>query len=257
MPVRYSGRPDAPLRVAVAESEGRHYLSWKNWSREEFGKYSREDAIYFTGELARCGITTFAGLRVAELGFGNGAFAGWIRDSGGHWVGLEIIPALLDRARDAGFEAQSGPDRLVVLAPGSSLDLIAAFDVLEHLALDEIRTFLTGARKSLKPGGLLVARIPSGDSPFSTAIFRGDITHRTLLGSSAVRQLAAEAGFEAVQIRPPILPVWGLGPGRFVRRVALLPMRVMAFWFVRNVLMGNASAVVSPNMIAVLRKEGA
>lgn len=239
----------------MAESADRDYLAWKGWSGDAFGKYSREEAIYFQRELARSGIKASAGLRVAELGFGNGAFAGWIRDEGGHWAGLEVIPALLDRARDAGFEARKAQDGLGALAPAASQGLVVAFDVLEHLALAEIRAFLADARRVLKPGGLLIARVPSGDSPFSAAIYRGDITHQTLLGSSAVRQLATEAGFDVMQIRAPILPVWGLGPGRTLRRAVIQLIRSLSFPLIRNVLMGNAAAVISTNMLVVLRRE--
>ena|ERR1017187_5913066 len=111
-------------------------------------------------------------------------------------------------------------------------------------------------RERLDRGGLLLARFPSGDSPFSGPVFRGDLTHRTLLGSSASRQLAMEAGFEVCQARPPVLPVWGLGLVHAVRRMAVRLTQALVFSFVRHVLMGNASAVVSPNMIIVLRKGG-
>lgn len=98
--------------------------------------------------------------------------------------------------------------------------------------------------------------VPIGDSPFSGGIYRGDLTHRTLLGSSVARQLAMEAGFKVCQVRSPVLPVWGLGLVRAGRRMAVRLMQTLAFSFVRHVLMGEGSAVVSPNMIVVLRKEG-
>jgi SAM-dependent methyltransferase len=171
-------------------------------------------------------------------------------------VGREAIPELQQRAAQAGYEViASEADFSNVCGPGK-LDLIVAFDAIEHLELDAIWSFLGEAKEALRPGGLLLVRLPSGDSPFSGAIYHGDLTHRTLLGSSAVRQLAIEAGLEAFQVRSPALPVWGLGPVRAVRRMAVRLMQTLAFSFVRHVLMGHGSAVVSPNMIVVLRKEG-
>lgn len=232
------------------------YAGWKGWHGADFGRFGPEDALYYAQELRASGIASVCGLRVGELGYGNGAFAGWVRKSGGHWVGREANPELQQRAAQAGFEViASGADFSNACGPGK-LDLIAAFDVIEHLELDAIPSFLVEAKEALKAGGLLLCRLPSGDSPFSGAIYRGDLTHRTLLGSSAVRQMAMEAGLEVCQVRSPALPVWGLGPVRATRRMAVRLTQTLAFSFVRHVLMGHGNAVVSPNMIVVLRKEG-
>lgn len=232
------------------------YVGWKGWHGADFGRFGPEDSLYYAQELHASGIASVLGLRIGEVGYGNGAFAGWVRKSGGHWVGREAIPELQQRAAQAGFEViASEADFSNVCGPGK-FDLIVAFDVIEHLELDAIRSFLGEAKEALRPGGLLLVRFPSGDSPFSGAIYRGDLTHCTLLGSSAARQLAMEAGLEACQVRSPALPVWGLGPVRATRRMAVRLTQTLAFSFVRHVLMGHGSAVVSPNMIVVLRKEG-
>lgn len=232
------------------------YIGWKDWQPADFGRFGPEDALYYAQELHASGITSVLGLRVGELGYGNGAFAGWVRKAGGHWVGREAIPELQQRAAQAGFEViASDADFSNACGPGT-LDLMVAFDVIEHLELDPIRTFLSDTNDALRPGGLLLVRVPSGDSPFSGAVYRGDLTHCMLLGSGAVRQLAMEAGLEACQIRSPVLPVWGLGPVRATRRMAVRLAQTLVFSFVRHVLMGNGTAVVSPDMIVVLRKEG-
>lgn len=233
------------------------YMGWKGWHGADFGRFEPEHALYYTQELHASGIASISGLRVGELGYGNGVFAGWVRKAGGHWVGREAIPEMQQRAEQAGFEViASETDFSNVCGPGK-LDLIVAFDVIEHLELDAIRSFLSEAKEALRPGGLLLLRLPSGDSPFSGAIYRGDLTHRTLLGSSAARQLALEAGLEVCQVRSPVLPVWGLGPVRAVRRMAARLLQTLAFSFVRHALMGHSAAVLSPNMIVVLRKASA
>ena len=232
------------------------YAGWKGWQGADFGRFTPEDALYYAQELHAIGIASVRGLRVGELGYGNGAFAGWVRNAGGHWVGREAIPELQQRAAQAGFEVIASEAVFSHACGPGKLDLIVAFDVIEHLELDAIRSFLGEAKEALKPGGLLLFRLPSGDSPFSGAIYRGDLTHRTLLGSGAARQMAMEAGLEVCQVRSPALPVWGLGPVRAARRMAVRLTQTLAFSFVRHVLMGHGSAVVSPNMIVVLRKEG-
>lgn len=233
------------------------YLEWKDWQADDFGRFGLEDSLNFRRELRASGIDSVQGLRVGELGYGNGVFAGWVRAEGGNWVGREAVPELQQRAAQAGFPVIAAQDEFSKAYGPEGLDLIVGFDVIEHMGLDEIRSFLGEAREALKPGGLLLARFPSGDSPFSGAIFRGDLTHRTLLGSSAVRQLALEAGLEVCQVRSPVLPVWGLGPVRAARRMAVRLIQMWTFPFIRHVLMGQADAVLSPNMVIVLKKKGA
>lgn len=233
------------------------YVGWKGWHSSDFGRFEVEDALYYALELNASGITTVLGRRIGELGYGNGTFAGWVRDAGGHWVGRESIPELQQRAVQAGFDVIAADSSFSSACGSAQLDLIVAFDVIEHLELDAIRSFLNDAKEALRPGGLLLVRLPSGDSPFSGLIYHADLTHHTILGSHAARQLAMEVGFETWQVRSPALPVWGLGPVRATRRLAVRFMQALAFSFVRNVLMGDGSAVLSPNMIVVLRKEEA
>ena len=230
-------------------------MEWKGWRDADFGQFTPEQAVYFAHELKASGISTVRGLTVVELGFGNGSFAGWVRGAGGRWIGRESTPELQGRAAQAGYEVIAPEVSFSGPCGAGRVDLIVAFDVVEHLELDAIEYFLAEAKEALRPGGLLVYRVPSGDSPFSTAIYHGDLTHRTLLGSGAARQLAIKAGLEVCHVRSPVLPVFGIGPWHAARRIVALSARTLAFSFVRNVLMGHAGAVVSPNMIVVLRKE--
>ncbi|MCX5724498.1 MAG: methyltransferase domain-containing protein [Nitrospirae bacterium] len=233
------------------------YVGWKGWQGTDFGRCCTEDALYYEQELQASGMTSVLGLLVGELGYGNGAFAGWVQSAGGQWVGREAISELQHRAVGAGFKVIPSKEAFSHAYGPGTFDLMVAFDVIEHLELDAIRSFLGEANEALRPGGLLLVRLPSGDSPFSLAIYRGDLTHRTLLGSGAIRQLALEAGFEVSQVRSPVLPLWGLGPLRAARRMAVRGLQTVVFSFIRQVLMGHGSAVISPNMMVVLRKEAA
>lgn len=248
------GVEQATAQIASrADSLSGCYMAWKRWHGHDFGRVGPEESVYFKQELRACGIPSPFGLRVGELGFGNGAFAGWLRDRGGLWVGREAIPELQQRAVAAGYSViEPGVDFAHACGRGQ-LDVIVAFDVIEHMDLTALRGFLREAKEALKPGGLVLLRFPSGDSPFSSAIYRGDLTHSTLLGSSALRQLAIEARLEVIQLRGPVLPSTGYGPIRFVRRVVVRTLQWLVFGFIRTILMGNSTAVMSPNMIAVLR----
>jgi SAM-dependent methyltransferase len=231
------------------------YLEWKGWVGPDFGSYTTEHSAYYREELRLSGIASIETLRVGELGYGNGSFAGWVRNARGRWTGREVIPELQERAAHAGYEVIADTRSFADACGAGAFDLIVAMDVLEHLELDVLKGFLREARLALKSEGLLIFRIPSGDSPYSGPIFRGDLTHRTLLGSAAVRQLAEETGFTVMQVRSPAFPVSGLGLVRGARRVFVSILQSCTFAFVRNILMNDRNAVVSPNMLVVLRND--
>jgi hypothetical protein len=124
--------------------------------------------------------------------------------------------------------------------------------VLEHLTHDEIISFLGQLRDLLQPHGRIIARFPSGDSPFSLGMQNGDMTHRSHIGSGMVRQFCIATGLRAVQIRGPVLPVVGVGFMRGLRRALVRGARWLVAGFVRKVYMDNQPRVIDPNMLIVL-----
>lgn len=236
-----------------AEAAG--YQEWKGWTDESFGCCTRSLAAIFEDELALCGLRSFSGCRILELGFGNGAFAAWAHGRGMAYSGTEANSVLVDRGRAHGFDVHLGDASFADRFPPESFDVVVAFDVLEHLSADALAGCLQQARRCLRPGGLLLARMPSGDSPFSRAIQHGDLTHRTTLGSSAVAQLAGTSGFEVLQVREPAYPLRGGGALSALRRATVRAVRAVSYPLIAAVFMGGGSPVLTPNMVFVLRRK--
>lgn len=233
------------------------YEDWKQWDVRTFGTWSAEDSAYFDAELRRAQIESCTGLRVFEIGFGNGAFSGYVRSSGGEYFGSEINGVLVDRAKASGFNVYDGGIKQALEAVKlESFDAVVAFDVLEHLDIAKIKSVLLDAGKLLKPGGVVLARVPSGDSPFGRAIFHGDITHCTALGSSAVRQIAARTGFNVVEIGSPRLPMRGLGLIRAIRRGGIRLVQVIIARFINLIFHDGQHRVITANLVFVLKKPG-
>jgi len=131
---------------------------------------------------------------VLEIGFGNGSFLAWAKAQGADVVGTEIDAPMIERARAKGFDAQ--PASLVALAAvGQRFDLVVAFDVFEHWDKAELVENLKQIAALLRPGGLVLARFPNGQSPFGRVHQYGDLTHQTVLSASSVAQLARLTGF--------------------------------------------------------------
>jgi SAM-dependent methyltransferase len=233
----------------------RGYSEWKAWSAESFGAYTPETAAYYDAELARTGLTAGRAPDVLELGFGNGGFAGWARSKGFEYVGIEAIPELVSRGEAEGFRVYEADSAWTLNGLGhDSLDLVVAFDVLEHMELADVESLLDSIRAALRPGGRLLARVPSGDSPFGRASHHGDLTHRLALGSSAVRQLAGRHGFEVDDIGPPRMPLRGVGIRRAARRAVLLFVQKVIGRIINVAFHHNQPLVVTSSLVFVLRK---
>lgn len=240
---------------AVAGSDA--YRDWKSWDADRFGELKPESRRYLELELETSKVILTPTSRVLEIGFGNGDFAAFCKEIGCSYAATEIDPELVERARAAGFDAHFAPDDLTQTFSGQSFDLICCFDVLEHLTQDQIITMLSAFRELLSDTGRVLARFPSGDSPFSVAMYNGDITHRSWIGRGAVLQYCMAAGLEAHQIRHPVLPLTGLGIARMLRRSMIATARWLVRKFVRTVFYDGQPRVVDPNMVVVLGKRAA
>lgn len=232
-----------------------NYRQWKGWSAGEFGECDTAQSLYFAAELARAGFTNLHGVKVLEIGFGDGRFAAWARAQGANYVGTEAISAMVDQGKRCGYLMYEADQPISSFVPASSLDMAISIDVFEHIDPTDLKQLLASLHVALRSGGCVFARVPSGDSPFARAIQYGDLTHRTVLGSSAVHQLAREAGFTVSAIREPTIPMRGLGALIWIRRFVVVMIRRITYPLIANALMGGGNPILSPNMVFVLIKD--
>jgi SAM-dependent methyltransferase len=79
--------------------------------------------------------------------------------------------------------------------PAGSVDLVGAFEVLEHVTDDQLHEFLAGARAILKPGGRLLVTVPI---MYGLALPLKELTrallHRRLSDTGPVEMAKATAG---------------------------------------------------------------
>lgn len=231
-----------------------NYEEWKSWGDETFGAVGAEASRYYAAEMQRTGMAPLRGSSVLELGFGNGEFASWCRGVGAKYVGIEAIPELVARARRSGLEAHHTAEPWNSFAPDETFDLVIALDVFEHLGLDELLETFHKIRKAMAASGRFVARVPSGDSPFSRAIQHGDMTHRLAIGSSMVRQLAAREGFLVERIAEPAFPLRGLGFLKWIKRTLVTILRRVTYPILAHAFMGGGKVILTPNLVFVLTK---
>jgi 2-polyprenyl-3-methyl-5-hydroxy-6-metoxy-1,4-benzoquinol methylase len=227
------------------------YISWKDWREESFGSCGPLQAAYFVHET---GIAPGPGVRVLEIGFGNGAFIGWAHAQGVEVFGVELNPALVERARSliGGDRAFLGIEDRALNAFMGSFTHIVAFDVIEHIGQRELPAFLRRLRELLTASGRLILRFPNGDSPFGRINQHGDPTHLTTLGSEKLIYLAHEAGLTVESIRAPRLPRAGVGIRRALRRSLLGIGRGVVERLIGFLYFGGRVIPLDPNYVAVL-----
>lgn len=83
---------------------------------------------------------------------------------------------------------------------GEAWDVISAFDLLEHLERGDGLALLKSAHRRLRSGGVCLAKLPNGESPWAGGTMAGDLTHVSLYTPSSVSQLARLAGFARVSV---------------------------------------------------------
>ena len=154
---------------------------------------------------------------VIDIGCGAGRLAAALKDRAGlSYLGLDVAPALLDRARqtvgraDWLFELAEGP-RLPV--EDASADMVAMFSVATHLPAAETTAYLKDAARALKPGGaaavsFLDPALPEHAKQIRPAIVEAIATRLFWAPNVAtsvedMREIAAAAGLAAERIESP------------------------------------------------------
>jgi 2-polyprenyl-3-methyl-5-hydroxy-6-metoxy-1,4-benzoquinol methylase len=222
------------------------YSVWKGWMPAEFGICAEHERRYFEHEV---GPWLSPSARVLEIGFGNGSFLGFVRSRGHDLQGVEADFELVERAKAAGFRAESDLTRI----QPETVDLIAAFDVLEHVDPERVNAFIGQIASLLSTGGVAILRFPNGDSPFGRANQHGDVTHVNTIGSLKLKQLALQAQLEVVALKNVEVP----RPTRGIRPLLKHAFGLVARGVIERVL-GYAyyggRRPLADNLVAILRK---
>ena len=176
------------------------YVEWKGWvDQTPFGHLPTGEAAYFDSELRDVRVATGGIGDVLEIGYGNGAFLSYCRDRGWNITGTELEPGLVQAGIEAGFTVLAS-DRMDEIAD-QSFDLIAVFDVLEHIPQGAVPEFLAELSRKLREGGKILFRFPNADSWLGNALQNGDSTHVNAIGYLKMTFFALQSGLEIVKFR--------------------------------------------------------
>jgi SAM-dependent methyltransferase len=228
------------------------YIDWKNWG-SGFGQVDSGNKAYFARELNAAqpatGLTT-----VLEIGFGSGQFMGFCRERGLHVTGLEMNALLVTEAKKQGFDARAADDLFSL--PDSSFDLIAAFDVVEHIGKVDIPAFFLALRRCLKEDGRILLRFPNGDSWLGRVNQNGDPTHQTEMGYFMLDYFARETGLKIISFSAPKSAGFSAGPVKGLHALIARPLAKLIAGILHLIYLPASPVVLSSsNVVAVLAKD--
>jgi SAM-dependent methyltransferase len=99
---------------------------------------------------------------VLEIGCGRGDFLALLQEKGSQCVGIEMNHDAVADARKKGISVYDGPLHNYAEDYEEILDVVCAFQVLEHIA--DPAKFIRNSLHTLKPGGKLILSVPNNDA---------------------------------------------------------------------------------------------
>jgi cyclopropane fatty-acyl-phospholipid synthase-like methyltransferase len=139
---------------------------------------------------------------VLDLGCGHGALIHFARQLGYRNVrGVDGSPEQVAAAQHLGIEgvAEGDLNDMLLAQPDASLDVVVAYDVIEHFTRDELLPFVDQVHRVLRPGGDWIIHAPNGESPFGSRMRYWDLTHEMAFTRTSLSQILLSSGFRDVR----------------------------------------------------------
>jgi len=177
------------------------YIAFENQFRGTAAEIKQQQAKYlpFLSAIAQ---NISEPLKVLDIGCGRGE---WLRLLSEHHYesqGIDISQTMVDFCRLEGLKAEQG-DAISYLShqDDSSIHVITAFHVIEHLSFEHMVSLFDQCLRVLKPGGKIIFETPNPENLTVGAYsFYLDPTHKNPLPPITVEFVARQRGFSQVDI---------------------------------------------------------
>jgi 2-polyprenyl-3-methyl-5-hydroxy-6-metoxy-1,4-benzoquinol methylase len=138
---------------------------------------------------------------ILDLGCGYGALLHVLHKEGYTNIrGIDGSPEQVAAARRLGIAGVEQDDVVSILAKtaSASLDVVVAFDVIEHFTKDELVALADEVLRVLRPGGRWIIHAPNAEGLFGGRVRYGDFTHELAFTRTSLTQLLKSSGFARV-----------------------------------------------------------
>lgn len=228
----------------------KNYLKWKMWEENNFGKLTPQKKVYFDALFKHIRLDQFQ--FVCEIGFGNGELISYLQKKCTFVCGVEVQNLLIERLIEKNIPAKKSISEYENI----EFDLIVLLDVLEHIEAGDLLGFIESIKNKLSDNGIIIARFPNGDSPFSLENQNGDLTHTTYIGTHKIKSIADSIGLKIIRIDGEPLPILQKdGLFKAINRAIARMLRLMIRKFLSKILMLPINKnYFSSNLIVTLKK---
>lgn len=139
--------------------------------------------------------------QILEIGCGHGALIYFAKEMG--YVNIAGVDGSLEQvqlAKALNIEDVAEGDLLGKLHSlnKDTLDVVVAFDVIEHFTKEELIELVDAVQRVLRPNGRWIIHAPNARSPFVGAIRYGDYTHEQAFTEASLTQVLKSSGFREV-----------------------------------------------------------
>lgn len=163
---------------------------------------SFQSRIPYLRRLVRTFFPSKKDAAILDLGCGYGALIYVANQEGYRNIsGVDVSAEQVQYAKALGMKDITQSDLFSHLRtiPPASLDLVVAFDLIEHIKKSELIYLLDEVRRVLTDEGELIIHAPNAESPFFGRIRYGDFTHELAFTRTSIRSLLVSCGFGNVQ----------------------------------------------------------
>lgn len=196
---------------AVLDDYYRHSENYAYWNDVIFpaSEAARREKLFKPRAerlVALCQRHGVAGGTLLEIGAGFGTFGEEVKRLGyfQRFLAVEPTPNLAATCRARGHEVLESPIEHVTL-PERSVDVIASFEVVEHLFSP--RDILLKAYRLLRPGGVMIVSVPSCGG-FDVMLLKEksssvDVEHLNYFHPQSLSRLFEACGFTTLEMLTP------------------------------------------------------
>lgn len=196
-------------------------------------------------------------IKILEIGAGHGAF-GYFMHLHGYtdYVGIDGSIEQVEASKKLGIKGIKYGNLIEELknTQDGSIDLIIAFDVIEHFTKQELSDLIDDIFRVLKKDGAVITHQPNAEGVFGNMIRYGDYTHEQSFTRESISQIFLSSGFSKVESFEDVPIAHGLKSG--LRNILWRFLARPLYCFLVLVETGYCSkdAIFTQNFLSVTRK---